>query len=396
MVAAISAAQKGASVTIFEANDQLGKKILASGNGRCNISNRSVTIHDFTGHNPQFARWVLQQYDFNITRKFFENLGLLWSVKEDGRAYPLSNEARSVVEILSTAAQESGVIVHTNTPVTALTKEKKFCVHTQSQQQDGFDKLLIATGLGAAPQLGSSEIGLNFAQQFGHTVLPTFAALVQLELDSSVHAKLSGNKHHAKVTLIVDKERVTEVEGDILFTRYGISGFAILDVSTQAAQALLYGQDVVIELNMMPGYERQALSTLLERHAKMHPNFSVLSLLGGIVSLRLAKVLLEESHIAVETTGAQLDIKMIKALVSKLMQWRFKVIADHGLKHAEASGGGVLTDEVDPRTMESKIITDLHFSGEVLDIVGRRGGYNFQFAWASGLAAAAAMVQKRE
>jgi len=392
LFAAIVLAQKGMTVDLFEANDDVGKKILASGNGRCNISNEQIDANCYKGMNPSFTEFALERLSFRQLERFFNDLGLYFDIKNDGKAYPLSNEAKSVVLALKTAAQNLNVTILTSTFISKLSKTSHFILSSDSQDYDGYEKVLIATGSQAAPQLGSNDSGHIMAQTLGHSIMPMYPVLVQLELEGKQYQKISGVKQHARVELIIDGAKEQSVEGDILFTRYGISGFAILDISEQASYALLMQQKVELSLNLMPRYDRQHLANQLSKQCKEHPNYTLLTLLCGIISTKIAPVILEQNNISVNTLAKDADSKMIKKVVNLLLDWRFRVNDTHGFKHAEVSGGGISTFEVDPKTMQSTLVDGLFFSGELLDVVGKRGGYNFHFAWASGRLAALAML----
>lgn len=357
MMCAITAKKQSSEldITIFEKNDKVGKKILASGNGRCNIINTTFDATNYHAGDPLFVKKALEQFSFATFKKFCLDIGLVLDAKEDGRCYPLSNEARSVVTLFSKALSEQGVQVRLEHDVGQIRHEKGiFFV-----DDEPFDTLVVSSGLGAASQLGSSEDGLDFARSFGHTVAPTFPALVGLELADATKC-LFGVKMRAKVSLYIDGLFKEEAFDDILFTNYGISGFAILDISTAASYALSLGSSVYIEIDLLPQFDRNALFTLLRK---------VDGDLTGLLPAKLIDVVQADN---------------IKQSVHNIQHLRFDVSATHGFDHAEASGGGVLTSEINSHTMESQKINKLYFTGEVLDVVGERGGYNFAFAWASG------------
>ncbi len=198
---------------------------------------------------------------------------------------------------------------------------------------------------------------------------------------------MAGVKTVAEVTLYLNGKPEEKISGDILFTRYGISGLAILDISQKASLALVEFQHVAVGLNLLPRFNRQALSTLLEKLLKAVPNPTLESTLSGIISTKIIPYLLKSAKIDPSKLASSLNTKEIKKLAHQLQDWRFEIIDTHGFKHAEVSGGGVSTAQIDDKTMESTLVDGLYFAGEVIDIVGRRGGYNFNFAWASGMIA---------
>ncbi|MDP3291050.1 MAG: NAD(P)/FAD-dependent oxidoreductase [Sulfuricurvum sp.] len=387
LMAALFAARNGAAVTIYEHNSSVGKKILASGNGRCNIINTSASADDYAGADTQFVTYPLKQLGFHYFEKFCHSIGLLLDIKEDGRCYPLSNEAKSVLIALKSAVSEAGVKIITESKVTAITKNDSLFNVQTDQDKQSYNNVLIATGSQAAPQLGATADGYSFARVFGHEILPTYPSLVQLHLNSRNHHKMAGVKTTAEVTLIIDGKPKEKVQGDILFAAYGISGLAILDISQKASYAIHNKQRVSIALNLLPRYDRATLANVIEKLFASVPKHDVHTALCGLLPAKIITYLLEDAAIALSTTVSSLNPKEIKKIAHLIGEWKFEVIDTHGFKHAEVSGGGVSTAQVNSKTMESKLVEGLYFSGEVLDIVGKRGGYNFNFAWASGMIA---------
>lgn len=395
MMAALFAARSGADVTLYEHNSGVGKKILASGNGRCNIINTTTTHADYAGNDPHFVTYALKQLGFHYFEKLCHSIGLMLDIKEDGRCYPLSNEAKSVLIALKSAVSDAGVRILTETNVGAITKEdSQFTVHTQQGKQR-YAKVLIATGSEAAPQLGATGDGYRFAAEFGHDIIPTYPSLVQLHLNSKNHPKMAGVKTVAEVTLFIDGKPKEKIEGDILFAAYGISGLAILDISQKASLALLNKQRVSIALNLLPRFDRQERANVLEKLFASVPKHDVHTALCGLIPAKIATYLLDDAAIALSTAVSTLNPKEIKKLTHLIGEWKFDVSDTHGFKHAEVSGGGVSTAQVNNKTMESKLVEGLYFAGEVLDIVGKRGGYNFNFAWASGMIAGKEMAKSK-
>ncbi|MDD5212461.1 MAG: NAD(P)/FAD-dependent oxidoreductase [Sulfuricurvum sp.] len=387
LMAAITAAGLGGDVTIYEHNSSVGKKILASGNGRCNIINTTATADDYFGTNPGFASYALEHLPFSDFIHFCHSIGLLLDIKDDGRCYPLSNEAKSVLYAFSSAAKIAGVNILTEKKVTMLSKNKEsFIIHTDNEKKS-YDKVLIATGSEAAPQLGASDDGYRFASSFGHKIIATYPSLVQLHLNSKIHHKMAGVKTFAEVTLYVNNKEVEKVQGDILFASYGISGLAILDISQKASLALLNHQIVMLSINLLPRFNMQELSDIFHQLITAVPNHTLETVLGGLVPAKTIAYLCEAAVINPAKTVSMLTLKEIAKLTQLIRNWKFEVNGTHGFKHAEVSGGGVATKDINAKTMESKLINGLYFAGEVLDIVGKRGGYNFNFAWASGMIA---------
>ena len=386
-MAAITAKRlnKNLQIDLFDANKGIGKKILASGNGRCNISNNQITSKNYLGENPDFTSFALKEFDFKAFEKFCKSIGLLLDIKPSGKVYPLSNEAKSVTNLLELALQELGVNIYLESMITDIEKvEDKFNIKTQDNEYKAYDKVLISNGLGAAPQLNANESGLDFASKFGHSFNPTYPSLVGLKTDNTYNGKLQGVKKECNVSLYVNGNLEQEIFGDVLFTSYGVSGFAILDISQLAVLNLSQYQDVKIAINFFPKINRNDLGDQIQTLFKTIPSQKAVDIITGMVSNKIAPVLLDICKINIDTKAADINAKQIKALAYQLNQWKLKIIDTQGFGHAEASGGGVRTAEVDNKTYESKLVKNLYFAGEVLDIVGNRGGFNLQFAWASG------------
>ncbi len=388
LMAAITASKEGNEVHLYEQNSKPAKKILASGNGRCNITNTHISSEDYFGNNPSFTTYALETFGFTQFQKFCKNMGLLFNVLDDGRAYPLSNEAKSVALSFESFALLKGVKIITDYKISKVEKkENKFHLFSEDNTTQTYEKLLISTGSEAAPQLGGSSSGYEIASYLGHTLIPTYPSLVQLHLNSKIHEKMSGSKLDGEVTLYINGKKEQSIKGDLLFTKYGISGFAILDISQLASEAMLNYQSVDIGLDLLPKFDRQALSSSLLSMCQNLPSFTIETVLSGMLPKKIVHYLLEDAKIDSSTLASKVHTKMTKQIISKIKDWRFEVSDTHGFKHAEVSGGGINTDEVNEKTMESKLCKDLYFAGEVLDIVGRRGGFNFAFAFASGFLA---------
>jgi len=387
IIAAITAKRlnKNLHIDLFDANKGIGKKILASGNGRCNISNSQVTTKNYLGENPEFVEFALKQFDFKAFEKFCKSIGLLLDIKETNKVYPLSNEAKSVTNLLELALQELGVNIYLESMISDIEKiEDKFNIKTQEQEYKAYDKVVVSNGLGAAPQLNANESGLNFASKFGHSYNPTYPSLVGLHTDVNYHNRMQGVKKECNVSLYINGSLEQEIYGDVLFTKYGVSGFAILDISQVAAYNLSLYQDVKIAINFFPKISRNDLADQIQSLFKTAPNQKAVDILTGMISNKIAPVLLDICNIDISTKASDINAKQIKAIAYQLNAWKLKITDTQGFGHAEASGGGVRTAEVDNKTYESKLCKGLYFAGEVLDIVGNRGGFNLQFAWASG------------
>lgn len=396
VIAAITAKRlnKKIDIDIFDINKGIGKKILASGNGRCNISNTSITQDNYIGENPSFINQALKEFDFKAFENFCKSIGLILDIKSSCKVYPLSNEAKSVVNLLENELINLGINQILETKIVDIKKKnEKFILQSLNKEFDNYDKVLISSGLQAAPQLNSTEDGISIATNFKHSFNPTYPSLVGLHTNFEFKSKLQGVKKESTVSLYIDKQKEKEITGDVLFTKYGVSGFAILDISQYAVYPLSLYQDVSISINFFPNLTKNELLGTLENLFKTLKHSDAYIALSGIVSRKLALVLLELNNIDKDLKAKDINAKQIRAIVNSLTNLRFKIEDTQGFKHAEASGGGVRTDEIDNKTYESKLCKNLYFAGEVLDIVGNRGGYNLHFAWASGYLAGKSLAK---
>ena len=281
-------------IDIFDANKSVGKKILASGNGRCNISNTQISSNNYLGENPHFVDFALKEFDFKAFEKFCKSIGLLLDVKPSGKVYPLSNEAKSVVNLLELALKELNINLHLETFVKDIEKiDNKFVIKPDEVEYHNYDKVLICSGLGAAPQLNANESGLDFASKFGHSFNPTYPSLVGLKTETSYNGKLQGVKKECNVSLFINGNLEQEIFGDVLFTNYGVSGFAILDISQQAALNLNLYQEVQIAINFFPKINKNDLADQIQSLLKTVSNQRVVDILTGMVSNKIAPVLLD-------------------------------------------------------------------------------------------------------
>jgi predicted Rossmann fold flavoprotein len=386
LTAAIALGRRGLSVRVLEQNDRPGKKILATGNGRCNITNRTVTPTRFHSDQPTFIAVALEGYGTEEIEVFLRSIGLELVEGKGGQLFPMSLQAGSVVEMLVFEAKRVGVTFELDTAVKAVGKEGKTFQVTTDRGTFVSTHLIFASGSPAAPQLGGSISGMEIARSLGHTLIPPQPALVQLESDAPWLRRAAGVKLHARATLLAEGAAPIVREGDILFTPYGISGLAILDLSREASQMLACYTYPVVELDLFPHHTKEQLIHLLLRRIDHEANRPLPLWLHAILPKKLIPVLLEQSRCTTQRE-ATLGRKQIGKLVYALQHLRIPITDTHGFKHAEVATGGVDVREVDPATMESRIVSDLYFAGEILDVDGDRGGFNLHWAWVSGLRA---------
>ena len=384
LFAALSASMAGAEVTVYEGCDRIGQKILATGNGRCNLTNLCADEKDFHGEDTSFIQDVKKQFWVDETLSFFEDIGLVYKSEEEGKVYPYSDTATSVLDVLRGAVEKENITVVTNTEIKELIKKKDgFMIVSFSGERFFHNKVIVATGGKAAPALGSKGSGYDILQKFGHSITELSPSLVQLCCDGDVPKKLKGIKVQA--TLNVGNKTQ---KGEILFTDYGISGPPVFFLSAYTKTG-----DIAY-IDLMRGYtEEDILSVLYTRICK-NPDVTLDRFFVGMLNKRVGEVFLKSIGIApLSRTADSLLEEEIEKIASSLKKWSFKITGTMSWNNAQVTRGGIRTNEFQSETLESKKAKGLYACGEILDIDGDCGGYNLQWAWSSGYVAGKAAAE---
>ncbi len=384
LTTAICSAREGRQVLLLEQNMKIGKKILVSGNGKCNIGNRYISPRRFHGQNPTFIKEVLKGYDFEVIKKFFTSIGLELIEGREGKMFPMSLQASSVVDLLEYEAKRVGVRIVCNCKVKDIEKKEHGFTLRTTQGEKQCQQLVVASGSPAAPHLGGSNAGYTFAAKMGHSLVPRHPSLVQLCSEERWVKGCAGVKVAGLAKLYANGEYITEKKGDLLFTGYGISGLAILDLSREVSTRLANFEYCELRLDLVPELGKEKLTNLLLTRVKENSEKPLSLWLQGVLNKKLIPRILEQSKCKVRTENA-LDRKEINRLAHAIKNLKLSISDTKGFKGAEAAAGGINTTEVDAQTMESKLVPNLFFVGEILDVDGDRGGFNFHFAWVSGM-----------
>ncbi len=385
LVSSIVSARRGKKVLILEKNKKVGKKLLATGNGKCNITNQRPTFERFYSQNPKFIRDIFEGYGYHSIKKFFKSIGLELIEGKEGRVFPMSLQASSVVELLKVECEELGVKIICDSEVTRVLKEESSYKIRYGVEEVESKSLIIATGHLSAPQLGGVDFGVNFAKKMGHRTIKPFPALVQLTSPLKNLERMAGVKVDSKVTL-KRKEKTIQKRGDVLFTSYGISGLAILDISRSVMEELKHCSEVTLEIDLMPKMSSEQLLSMMKKSLVKRSKKPITIWLQGFINKKLIVPILKPLKLQFLTVGA-ISHKEIELIVNMIKSFKFKIDGSRGYKGAEVATGGVDTREVNPKTMESKIVKGVYFTGEVLDVDGDRGGFNLHFAWVCGFRA---------
>ena len=384
LCAAIVRARAGQKVMLLEQNSKIGKKILVSGNGKCNIDNKFIDAKRFHSQDTNFIKEVLEGYDFKSVEKFFTSIGLELIEGKEGKMFPMSLQASSVVELLEYEAKRAGVEIVCDCTVTGIDKKDNTFILETTQGIQTCEQLLLANGSPAAPQLGGSDSGYAFAAKLGHTLIPRHPSLVQLCSDETWVKGCAGVKVAGLAQLYANGEYITEKKGDLLFTNYGISGLAILDLSREVSTRLASFDYCELSLDLIPEFSKEKLTNLLLGRIQSESEKPVTLWLQGIINKKLIHIILEQSKCKAKKES-DLNRKEINKIVHSIKNLKLSISDTKGFKGAEVSTGGIDTKEVNPQNMESKIVPNLFFAGEILDVDGDRGGFNFHFAWVCGL-----------
>ncbi|MBO5460637.1 MAG: NAD(P)/FAD-dependent oxidoreductase [Ruminococcus sp.] len=386
MMAAITAASKGAKVTIIEHKDRIGKKILATGNGKCNFTNLLQKRECYRSDNYGFVWNIYEQFDVNRTLSFFEEIGV-YAKEKNGYVYPNSEQASAVLDALRMELDRLKVEILTETKCKEIRTEKKgFRVMTDKGDFSA-DALILSTGSKASPVTGSDGSGYSLAKQMGLHMVPVLPALVQLRCKEKFYKSISGVRVQAEVSILSDKKLLGKDTGELQLTNYGISGIPVFQVSRYAAKALYEEKEVKAVLNFMPGFTEKEFEELLIQRMKNRPEKMLEEFFVGMFHKKLSDLWISLSHINRGKKAGQLSVNEIKSLVKLIQHFETQVTDTNGFEQAQICCGGIDTRELNPLTLEVYSVPGLYLTGELLDVDGICGGYNLQWAWSSGYVA---------
>lgn len=381
MMAALTAAEDSRNqVTLLERQSRVGRKLLATGNGRCNLTNLHAAPEHYHGQHPEFVRPTLEQFGVTKTLDFFKSLGLLTVAEDSGKVYPFSDQANSVVDVLRFALEQRGVDLRCGCEVQSIGKKARGYNVQTAEESFYCDKLIVACGGAAGGKLGGTDLGYKLLKSMGHTVTSLHPALVQLKTDTTATRSLKGVRADAGLTLKRDGVTVLTNSGEVQFTDFGISGPAIFEMSREAG----FGGDLVLLLDLLRPMEEADLFEYLSQKQRGIPKIPLEDFLTGILHNRLGRVILKQAGFDPARLTETLTEQELKKIAHQIKYFPMTVTGIMGLELAQVTAGGILTSEFRPDTMESRLSPGLFATGEVLDIDGDCGGYNLQWAWSSG------------
>lgn len=394
MMAAITAARNGAMVTILEHNDRIGKKILSTGNGRCNFTNVHQSSKYYRSDNRGFAWKVIEQFPLEDTLDFFEELGI-YAKNKNGGLYPFSEQASAVLDVLRMEIERLQIPVVTGADVCDLKVDKRgfqiICKNTSYRA----DAVILATGSKAASKLGSDGSGYSLAKKLGHSIIPVVPALVQLRCKETYFKALAGVRLQGKVHLHVNEKEVASDMGEIQLTDYGISGIPVFQVSRFASRAIYEKKKVEAVLDFMPDLSEKDFCSFIQKRIVTRPEKKMEDFFTGVINKKVSQVILKIANIRNTQKAGTLGIDEITRIVKAVKEFRTEVIAANSYDQAQICAGGVNTKEISAETMESLFVRNLYFAGEIMDVDGICGGYNLQWAWSSGYLAGKGAVHAK-
>ena len=382
MMAALTAAENHHHVILLERQARVGRKLLATGNGRCNLTNIHADLSHYHGEKADFAAHALQVFSAQDALDWFHANGLLTVTETSGRVYPLSNSANSVLDVLRFAiAERENIDLRTGVCVTALRRTGSgFSAQTEGGTIRA-DKVIVACGGMAGGKLGGVQDGYTLLASLGHTRTALHPALVQLTTDPTYPRALKGVRADARLTLRTKRTVLAQREGEVQFTEKGVSGPAAFDLARAVSTG---GEGLTLVCDLLRGYAPQEVLALLQQRQKNAPHLTAEDLLTGALHNRLGKTIIRYVNLKADTPVPALTRDELRQIARACKGFTLPVRGTEGFAGAQVTAGGIRCAEFDPRTMQSRLVPGLYACGEVLDIDGDCGGFNLQWAWSSG------------
>lgn len=388
LVAAIVSRKKGHEVVILERNSLCGKKILATGNGRCNYFNDAQDIRHYHSMNQEMLSEVITKRHLEEVLTFFNQIGIVPRIN-DGYYYPYSNQAVSIQNSLIEEARNLGVQFEYNTFVSSIKRNASSYLIETNKKMFQANYVILATGGMAAPKMGTDGSGYKLAEDLGHTVIKPLPALVQLNAMGNFLKEWSGVRADVYIRLQEDERVISEESGEILLTNYGVSGICVMQLSGVVARGLEEGKKEQLIINFLPQFasNRQEFIQFMDERSRLLSGRGISLLLDSILNYKLVNTLIKNAGISISRKWEQLSSREKSILASNFVEFRLDITSTNSFSKAQVTSGGIPLVEINLKTMESKVIKNLYFAGEILDVNGDCGGYNLTFAWLSGLIA---------
>ncbi len=381
IIAALEARQSAAQVLLIDANGVIGRKLAATGSGRCNLTNAQVSASRYHSSSIEFVKQALEHFGHQQLISWLNEHGIFTYATSDGWVYPITDSAANVVDILQAHLRAAGIELYLSTLITDIQRQNNsFILHTADPKRSfTVDKVIVATGGPACPQLGARENIYSILKKLGHAILPVLPALAPLETEMHMIHKLQGVRLDAGVTLFADGKTIGKTFGNIIFTSWGLNGPGVMDLSYLVS----LHADSKLELSIDLIHDRVDLLVELFQN-KANSEIPLLAILESLLPVKISRWALEGLSLPVDIPTHQVNQTQLSKLLASLKNLRVVVKRTRGFRFSQLSTGGVSLEEVNPQDMQSKIIKGLYFAGEVLDVTGPCGGYNLQWAFTSG------------
>lgn len=384
IMAAIEAVKSGKEVVVVDRKERVLKKVLVTGNGRCNLTNVNAKINNYfsTGSDIKKIENILNDFQPKDTMNFFESLGVVCNEEARGKVFPLSGQAGSVIDALRFEAERVGVKFLLDFYVKKIEKKGfQFIIYSEDKRIITSNRVLLSAGGKSYPELGSNGSGFELAREFGHTITPLFPSIVQFKTEEYQVKGLKGIKLDTKVTAYGDNKKICTYDGELLFTDYGVSGNVIFNISF----VFPIHKKVELEVDFLPKFSYDKLLEKLKDRRDILGHLTMEHYFNGMINKKLGQFLSKASGIEkLSKEINSLTDNELRKLCDVLKKYKLNVLDTTGYKNAQVTAGGIKLEEVNMETLESKKVRGLYFSGEILDVYGECGGFNFQWAWASG------------
>ncbi len=381
LISAITAknVNRNLNVAIIEKNDRLGKKLINTGNGRCNITNTEITEKHYYSENTDFFKYF-EGFSLGDTEAFFNKLGIVFKTEENGKIYPYSLQASSVLDVLRYECDKLRVDIFCGERVKSIEKNGKFFSAVTDADEYNSLAVIVAAGGAASDKLGGCYDGYDFLKSFGHKSTELYPSITAIKTETDLTKALKGIKTDADITLIIGKQKKTDF-GEILFTDYGLSGPPVLQLS----QMLMgKGSGAFFEIDFMPEYRYDEVINLIDTRKNNIYGDRLENLFIGMLNKRIGQCVIKQAGMNLSDSVSKLNKKQISLIASKIKKFRLNVTGVRGFEYAQVTGGGIKIDKFDCLTMQSLLCKQLYACGEVLDVTGDCGGFNLQWAWTSG------------
>lgn len=386
MMAAIAAKRNGFQVTILEGMNQAGKKILMTGNGKCNLSNDVFHFRCYHNENTEFLRNIFSQFTVEQTCQFFEELGL-FITKKNGYLYPNSMQASSVAKILNDECNQIGIQICYQNKVKEIKKKKNhYLLYTEHKIYEA-DIIILAAGSMAYPKTGSDGSGYHLLRKLGCNIIAPLPALTGLKCKEKYCKNFAGVRVKGTVYMQIDGKKVAEDTGEIQLTNYGVSGIPIFQISRYASRALYAKKKVTVFLDFMSNINFFELYEIFRKKCNRYPKKTIADQFVGVLNDKLVNVILETLQLNKNTMSKEITESVLKKIISKVKKFELHVIGTNGYEQSQVCCGGLDIKEVDSKTLQIKKYPGIYVAGEILNVDGICGGYNLQWAWSSGYVA---------